>query len=183
LVRAPDCGSGCRGFNSHHSPQSFQIVYDRRSGSNAALYQRETGAGVTDWVADRACQGCTRTNDGDAMHRGRMASGDDPGLRVDRQLSRRQAHRPRDLGGQSAGNGRPAPHLIVRVTITHRQTDGLLPWTKRHYVDCAVFFAAEEAAIIRERGLGGRYIVADPSRPAGSGGERAAQRSRRGRAR
>jgi hypothetical protein len=53
----------------------------------------------------------------------------------------------------------------VRVTIKHRQEDGLLPSVKRHYVDCTVLFSEEEKAIIRARGLGAHYIVTDPEVP------------------
>ena len=53
----------------------------------------------------------------------------------------------------------------MRVTIKHRQEDGLLPSAKRHYVDCTVLFSEEEKAIIRGRGLGAHYIVADPEAP------------------
>jgi hypothetical protein len=53
----------------------------------------------------------------------------------------------------------------VRVTIQHRQEDGLLPSAKRHYVDCTVLFSEEEKAIIRGRGLGAHYIVVDPEIP------------------
>ena len=53
----------------------------------------------------------------------------------------------------------------MRVTIKHRQEDGLLPSTKRHYVDCTVLFSEEEKAIIRGRGLAAHYIVADPEIP------------------
>jgi hypothetical protein len=53
----------------------------------------------------------------------------------------------------------------VRVTITHREADGLLPSTKRHYVDCTVLFSEEEKAIIRARGLGSHYIITDPEMP------------------
>jgi hypothetical protein len=53
----------------------------------------------------------------------------------------------------------------VRATITHRVEDGLLPSTKRYYVDCTVLFSEEEKAIIRTRGLGSHYIVADPETP------------------
>jgi hypothetical protein len=53
----------------------------------------------------------------------------------------------------------------VRVTIKHRQEDGLLPSAKRHYVDCTVLFSEEEKAIIRGRGLGAHYIVVDPEMP------------------
>jgi hypothetical protein len=55
--------------------------------------------------------------------------------------------------------------LIVRATITHRVEDGLLPSTKRYYVDCTVLFSEEEQAIIRARGLGSHYIVTDPEMP------------------
>jgi hypothetical protein len=53
----------------------------------------------------------------------------------------------------------------VRATITHREEDGLLPSTKRHYVDCSVLFSEEEKAIIRVRGLSAHYIVVDPEIP------------------
>jgi hypothetical protein len=53
----------------------------------------------------------------------------------------------------------------VRVTIKHRQEEGLLPSKKRHYVDCTVLFSEEEKAIIRARGLGAHYIVTDPEIP------------------
>jgi hypothetical protein len=53
----------------------------------------------------------------------------------------------------------------VRVTITHRQEDGLLPSAKRHYVDCSILFSEEEKAVIRERGLGSHYITVDPELP------------------
>jgi len=53
----------------------------------------------------------------------------------------------------------------VRVTIRHRQEDGLLPNKKLHYVDCTVLFSEEEKAIIRARGLGQHYIVTDPEIP------------------
>ncbi len=53
----------------------------------------------------------------------------------------------------------------MRVTIQHRQEDGLLPNKKLHYVDCTVLFSEEEKAIIRERGLGRHYIVADSEVP------------------
>jgi hypothetical protein len=53
----------------------------------------------------------------------------------------------------------------VRVTIQHRQEDGLLPNKKRYYVDCTVLFSEEEKAIISERGLGQHYIVADSEMP------------------
>ena len=53
----------------------------------------------------------------------------------------------------------------MRVTIQHRQEDGLLPNKKLHYVDCTVLFSEEEKAIIRERGLGQHYIVADSEVP------------------
>lgn len=58
----------------------------------------------------------------------------------------------------------------MRVTITHRQEDSLLPSAKRHYVDCAILFSEEEKAIIRERGLGSHYISVDSAvpRPAAS---------------
>jgi len=53
----------------------------------------------------------------------------------------------------------------VRITIKHREEGGLLPTTKRHYVDCAVLFSEEEKAIIRARGLTAHYIVTDPEIP------------------
>lgn len=53
----------------------------------------------------------------------------------------------------------------MRVTIQHRQVDGLLPNKKRYYVDCTVLFSEEEKAIIRERGLTQHYIVADSEMP------------------
>jgi hypothetical protein len=53
----------------------------------------------------------------------------------------------------------------VRVTITHREEDGLLPSAKRHYVDCTVLFSEEEKAIVRARGLSSHYIVVDPEVP------------------
>jgi hypothetical protein len=58
----------------------------------------------------------------------------------------------------------------VRVTIRHRQQDGLVPNKKLHYVDCTVLFSEEENAIIRERGLGRHFIETDPeqSPPPGS---------------
>ncbi len=49
----------------------------------------------------------------------------------------------------------------MRVTIRHRQEDGLLPNKKLDYVDATVLFSEEEKAIIRERGLSQHYIVAD----------------------
>jgi len=60
----------------------------------------------------------------------------------------------------------------MRVTIGHRQEDGLLPSKKRHYVDCTVLFSEEEKAIIRERGLGQHYIVTDSEIPPPSGSHR-----------
>jgi hypothetical protein len=60
----------------------------------------------------------------------------------------------------------------VRVTIRHRQEDGLLPAKKLHYVDCTVLFSEEEQAIIRERGLGQHYIVTDSEVPPPSGSQR-----------
>lgn len=53
----------------------------------------------------------------------------------------------------------------MRVSITHRVEDGLLPSTKHYYVDCTVLFSEEEKAIIRTRGLGSHYIVTDPDSP------------------
>lgn len=53
----------------------------------------------------------------------------------------------------------------MRVTIQHRQEDGIRPNKKRNYVDCTVLFSEEEKAIIRERGLGQHYIVAEPETP------------------
>ena len=60
----------------------------------------------------------------------------------------------------------------MRVTIRHRQEDGLLPSKKLHYVDCTVLFSEEEKAIIQARGLGQHYIVTDPEMPPPSGSQR-----------
>lgn len=60
----------------------------------------------------------------------------------------------------------------MRVTIEHRQEDGLLPNKKRHYVDCTVLFSEEEKAIIQARGLEKHYIVTDPEIPPPSNAQR-----------
>jgi hypothetical protein len=60
----------------------------------------------------------------------------------------------------------------VRVTIRHRQEDGLLPNKKLHYVDCTVLFSEEENAIIEARGLSRHYIVTDSETPPPSGSQR-----------
>ena len=60
----------------------------------------------------------------------------------------------------------------MRVTIQHRQADGLLPNKKLHYVDCTVLFSEEEKAIIAERGLGRHYIVTDSEVPPPPGSQR-----------
>ena len=39
LVVAPDCGSGCRGFESHQPPQLFRV----RSGDRLRLYAYNGG--------------------------------------------------------------------------------------------------------------------------------------------
>ena len=46
----------------------------------------------------------------------------------------------------------------MRVTIKHREEDGLLPTKKLYYVDCTVLFSEEEKAIIQARGLGQHYF-------------------------
>jgi hypothetical protein len=61
----------------------------------------------------------------------------------------------------------------VRVTIRHRQEDGLLPNKKLHFVDCTVLFSEEEKAIIVERGLDRHYIVTDSETPPPSVSQRA----------
>ena len=48
LVRAPDCGSGCRRFESDHSPQSFQCLNERRQLLSSNL----PWAWVAIWVAE-----------------------------------------------------------------------------------------------------------------------------------
>jgi hypothetical protein len=53
----------------------------------------------------------------------------------------------------------------MRVTIQHRQEDGLLPNKKLYFVDCTVLFSEEEKAIIGARGLGQHYIVTDSETP------------------
>lgn len=60
----------------------------------------------------------------------------------------------------------------MRVTIRHRQEDGLLPNKKLHYVDCTVLFSEEEKAIIQARGLGQHYITTDSEIPPPSGSQR-----------
>lgn len=60
----------------------------------------------------------------------------------------------------------------MRVTIHHRQEDGLLPNKKLHYVDCTVLFSEEEKAIIEARGLRQHYIVTDSEIPPPSGSQR-----------
>ena len=60
----------------------------------------------------------------------------------------------------------------MRVTIRHRQEDGLLPNKKLHYVDCTVLFSEEEKAIIETRGLGQHYIVSDSDVPPPSSSQR-----------
>jgi hypothetical protein len=61
----------------------------------------------------------------------------------------------------------------VRVTITHRQEDGLLPTKKLNFVDCTVLFSEEEKEIIRARGLGLHYIITDSEIPPPSTSHRA----------
>ena len=60
----------------------------------------------------------------------------------------------------------------MRVTIRHRQEDGLLPNKKRYYIDCTVLFSEEEKAIIQTRGLGQHYIVTDSDMPPPAGSQR-----------
>ena len=60
----------------------------------------------------------------------------------------------------------------MRVSIRHRQEDGLLPNKKLHYVDCSILFSEEEKAIIRARGLSRHYIVTDSEVPPPSGSQR-----------
>jgi hypothetical protein len=53
----------------------------------------------------------------------------------------------------------------VRVTLSTRQVDGILPWKKSYFVDCTVLFSEEEKAIIHERGLGEHYFPVGPETP------------------
>jgi hypothetical protein len=53
----------------------------------------------------------------------------------------------------------------VRVTLSTRQVDGILPWRKSYFVDCTVLFSEEEKAIIHERGLGQHYFPVGPETP------------------
>ena len=46
----------------------------------------------------------------------------------------------------------------MRVSLKTRAQDGLIPSSKRFYVDCTVLFSEEEKAIIRARGLSRHYL-------------------------
>ena len=56
----------------------------------------------------------------------------------------------------------------MRVNLSTRQMDGILPWRKQFFVDCTVLFSEEEKAIIHTRGLGQHYFQVGPETPPAS---------------
>ena len=53
----------------------------------------------------------------------------------------------------------------MRVTLSSREVDGILPWKKSFFVDCTVLFSEEEKSIIHTRGLGEHYFAVGPETP------------------
>ena len=40
LVSAPDCGSGCRGFESHYPPLNYKVIHNNIMGYRQAVRHR-----------------------------------------------------------------------------------------------------------------------------------------------
>ncbi len=58
----------------------------------------------------------------------------------------------------------------MRVTIEHREKPaGFSGNERRYFVDCAIEFSEEEKSIIKQRGLGDRYIKTESDIPTGGG--------------